>query len=257
MEFAFPRWSVGTRSITTSINLESKKINNIISAFEKHYKEETKRRKSSDILDTLIATKLSQNTTDKTSSVAFDNLKREFKSWDKLIEAPESKIKNLIKICGLADTKSKDIKALLKKIKDERGKINLDYLKKLPDDEIYSELMKFKGIGVKTASCVLVFALGREVFPVDTHIHRILNRLGIVKTNTAEETFIKAKEIIPGKKKYFLHRAIIMFGRNTCRANNPFCGSCFLYKECSNDLKNKSNIKKSKTENNFLILDSV
>jgi|WetSurMetagenome_2_1015567.scaffolds.fasta_scaffold28532_3 endonuclease III len=257
MEFAFPRWSVRTRSITTSINLDSKKIYNIISAFEKRYKEETKRRKSSDILDTLIATKLSQNTTDKTSSIAFNNLKREFKSWDKLIEAPVSKIKNLIKICGLADTKCKDIKSLLKQIKDERGEINLDHLKKLPEEEIYLELMKFKGIGVKTASCVLVFALGREVFPVDTHIHRVLNRLGIVKTKSAEETFEKVKVIIPGKKKYFLHRAIIIFGRNICRAKNPFCGSCFLYKNCKFEFKNSENKKNSKTENNFLILDSV
>lgn len=237
--------------------MDTKKIYNIISAFEKYYKEETKIKKSSDILDTLIATKLSQNTTDKTSSVAFNNLKREFKSWDEVSEAPVSKIRNLIKICGLADTKSKDIKALLKQIKDERGKINLDYLKDLTDEEVYTELTKYKGIGVKTASCVLVFSLAREVFPVDTHIHRVLNRLGIVKTKSAEETFEKAKKIIPGKKKYFLHRAIIMFGRNICRANNPFCGSCFLYKECSYELKNKLNIKNSKSENNFLILDSI
>jgi endonuclease III len=248
---------LGTRSITISIILESKKINNIISAFEKHYKEETKGRKSSDILDTLIATKLSQNTTDKTSSVAFNNLKKEFKSWDEVIEAPVSKIKKLIKICGLADTKSKDIKALLKQIKAERGEVNFDYLKNLSEDEIYSELMKFKGIGVKTASCVLVFALGREVFPVDTHIHRVLNRLGIMKTKSAEETFETAKKIIPGKKKYFLHRAIIMFGRNICKANNPFCGSCFLNKSCEFEFKNSENKKNSKTENNFLILDSV
>jgi endonuclease III len=239
------------------LHLNLRKIGKIISAFEKHYTDESKNKKSSDILDTLIATKLSQNTTDKTSSIAFNNLKNEFKSWDDLIEAPISKIKNLIKICGLADTKSKDIKALLKQIKSERGKIELDYLKKLSDEDVYAELTKYKGIGVKTASCVLVFALGREVFPVDTHIHRVLNRLGIVETKSAEETFEKAKGIIPGKKKYFLHRAIIMFGRNICRANNPFCGSCFLYKECSYELKDKSNIKNSNTENNFLILDSI
>jgi endonuclease-3 len=232
-------------------------LNNFISAFEKQYFEKSITRKSSDILDTLIATKLSQNTTDKTSSIAFNNLKREFKSWDIVNDAPVSKIKNLIKICGLADTKSKDIKALLKQIKKERGIISLDFLKKLPDEEVYAELTKYKGIGVKTASCVLVFSLGREVFPVDTHIHRVLNRLGVVETKSAEETFEKAKAIIPGKKKYFLHRAIIMFGRNICRAKNPFCGSCFLYNNCSYELKNKLNIKNTKTENNFLILDSV
>jgi len=236
--------------------LESKKLNNIISAFEKNYSDKSKKKKSSDILDTLIATKLSQNTTDKTSSIAFNNLKKEFKSWNEVIDAPVSKIRGLIKICGLAETKSRDIKALLKQIKDERGKIELDYLKDLTDEEVYAELTKYKGIGVKTASCVLVFSLGREVFPVDTHIHRVLNRLGIVDTKSAEDTFKKAKEIIPGDKKYFLHRAIIMFGRNICRAKNPFCGSCFLNKNCDYKFKNKL-IKNLKSENNFLILDNI
>lgn len=235
----------------------SKKISNIISAFEKHYKDETKIKKSSDILDTLIATKLSQNTTDKTSSIAFNNLKKEFKSWNNVADAPVKKIKELIKVCGLADTKSKDIKAILNTIKKDRGKINLDYLKDLSDEDVYKELTKLKGIGVKTASCVLVFSLGREVFPVDTHIHRVMNRLGLVETKSAEDTFEKSKNIIPGKKKYFLHRAIIMFGRNICRAKNPFCGSCFLFKCCPYESKDISNIKNSKTENNFLILDSV
>ncbi|MBI5404070.1 MAG: endonuclease III [Ignavibacteriae bacterium] len=237
--------------------MDSKKLNNIVSAFEKHYHDETKKKKSSGILDTLIATKLSQNTTDKTSSVAFGNLKREFKIWDDLSNAPVSKIKNLIKICGLAETKSKDIKDMILQIKKERGKVNLDYLKKLSDEEVYSELCKYKGIGVKTASCVLVFSLGRDVFPVDTHIHRVLNRLGIVNTKSAEETFEKAKDIIPGKKKYFLHRAIIMFGRNICRSNNPYCGSCFLYSQCKFKEKNKTNIKRNNQENNFLILDGI
>jgi endonuclease III len=242
---------------TTYLILDSKKINNIIFAFEKHYFDDSRGKKSSDILDTLIATKLSQNTTDKTSSIAFNNLKQEFKSWDELIDASLNKIKKLIKPCGLTDTKSKDLKAMIKQIKDERGNVNLDYLNKLSDKEVYSELMKFKGIGVKTASCVLVFALGREVFPVDTHIHRVLNRLGIVKTKLAEETFEKAKKIIPGKEKYFLHRAIIMFGRNICRANNPFCGSCFLFKNCSYEFKNKASLKSLKQDNNFLILDNI
>jgi endonuclease III len=237
--------------------LESKRIIEIINLFEQHYKDKKNKKKFSDILDTLIATKLSQNTTDKTSSIAFNNLKREFKSWDELIDAPLGKIRRLIKICGLADSKSRDLKAMIKQIKNEQGKVNLDYLKKKSDDDVYKELTKFNGIGVKTASCVLVFSLGREVFPVDTHIHRVLNRLGIVKTKSAEETFESAKKIIPGSRKYFLHRAVIMFGRNICRANNPFCGSCFLFKYCTYENKNINSIKINDKENNFLILDGI
>jgi len=84
---------------------------------------------------------------------------------------------------------------MLGQIREEYGKIDLNFLKKMKDDKVYETLLKYKGIGLKTISCVLGFSLGRNVFPVDTHIHRILNRTGIVKTNTPEQTFEKSKDI--------------------------------------------------------------
>lgn len=210
------------------------------------------------ILDTLIATKLSQNTTDKTSYLAYKNLKKKYKTWNKTALAPLSEIKKEIRVCGMAETKARDIKNMLIRMKKNYGTLNLDFLKKYKTEDIYNELLKYKGIGLKTVSCVLAFSLGREVFPVDTHIHRILNRLGIVKTKSPEETFKKSEKLIPGMKKISFHRNLIRFGREICRANRPLCGLCYLYDYCNFEGKEKFyNSKAVKKENDFLILDNI
>lgn len=235
-------------------------LEKILKRFEEHYiYENNKIRNTRPVLDTLIATKLSQNTTDKTSYIAYRNLKNKFKSWNAVADAPLNKIINSIRVCGLANTKAKDIKTMLIKMREKYGDLNLNKINKLKDDEIYRELLQYKGIGVKTVSCVLAFSLGRDVFPVDTHIHRVLNRLGVVKTKTPEQTYLKSKDLIPEGKKFFLHTGLIKFGRNVCRSNKPLCNSCFLNDLCIYDKKNNSCTgKQSKIkQNNFIILENI
>lgn len=212
------------------------------------------------ILDLLIATKLSQNTTDKTSHKAYMNLKDTFKSWDEVADAPLSKIKECIKVCGLANTKARDLKRMLNQMRENYGKLDLNFLKDYSDDKVYAELLQYSGIGVKTISCVLAFSLGRDVFPVDTHVHRVLNRLGLVKTNTAEQTFEVAKKLIPDGKKARFHTDLIKFGRNYCKAQNPLCNLCFIYKECEFEEKQefrKRPVSLDINENNFIILENI
>ncbi len=220
-----------------------------------------KLRKSGDskILDVLIATKLSQNTTDKSSFKAFTRLKEKYIKWENVADASESGIRDCIKVCGLANTKSRDIKQMLKEMIVKYGKLDLSFFEKMSDEDIYNELLSFNGIGLKTASCVLVFALGRDVFPVDTHVHRTLNRLGIVKTNSPEKTFEQANDILPEGRKYELHTNLIKFGRNICKAKNPICSICNFYSLCVCEDKaiyRKQNYKVTK-ENNFLILEEI
>lgn len=211
------------------------------------------------ILDVLIATKLSQNTTDKSSYKAFIRLKEKFGSWEHVAEAKESEIRECIKVCGLANTKARDIKYMLIEMIEKYGKLDLTFFKKMSDKEIYDELLSFKGIGVKTASCVLVFALGRDVFPVDTHVHRTLNRLGIVKTNSPDKTFEAANIVILDGRKYEFHTNLIKFGRNICRSKNPLCSLCSFYSRCVFEEKSTYRKQSSKAmlENNFLILEEI
>jgi len=215
--------------------------------------------KKSDPLDMLIATMLSQNTTDKTSYIAFMNLRKNFKDWFEVMNAPLNRLKRSIRVCGLTNQKSESLKSLLKGLYKSNGNLSLDHLKKKSDDEIYSELLVNKGIGVKTISCMMAFSLGRDVFPVDTHVHRICNRLGLVKTSSPLKTFEAMKDKIPAGKKFLLHSLFIRFGRKICRSAKPICGKCRLYDLCEFSEKERfaDEIKKEPKENNFIILENI
>ncbi|MEO8664288.1 MAG: endonuclease III [Ignavibacteria bacterium] len=212
------------------------------------------------VLDVLIATKLSQNTTDKSSFKAFGNLKQKFKNWDNVAKAGIEEIKGCIKVCGLANTKARNIKNMLQGMKKKYGTLDLSFMSEFDNEKLYEEFLLYDGIGVKTISCVLIFALGRDAFPVDTHVHRVLNRLGIVKTNSPERTFIQVKDEIPEGKRYELHSDLIKFGRNICRAKSPLCSICFLYDIC--EFPEKKFYRKKKPslmpkENIFIILENI
>jgi endonuclease-3 len=239
--------------------LIKEKIKQVILLLRKEFPGYEPKPSKSDPLDVLIATMLSQNTTDKTSYRAFKNIKDNIGSWEDVIVTPLARLRKEIRVCGLANQKAVNIKKLLAGLQKERGRLSLNYIKKMSDGEIFDELLRFDGIGVKTISCVLAFGLGRDIFPVDTHVHRLSNRLGFVNTKTAEKTFEQAKKIIPAGKKFLLHTLLIKFGRKVCRSNNPLCGKCVLYDLCEFKDKEKyfiTGVSEPK-ENNFIILEHV
>ncbi len=165
------------------------KINNINRLLVRYFGIPYRPKKLPNPIDALIATILSQNTNDKNSYQAYRNLKKKFNNWNELADVKRSEIEKVIKVAGLGKQKSAAIKNLLSRLKKTSGKLNLQYIRKMTDDEVLIELTSMKGIGVKTASCVLLFSLDRNVCPVDTHVHRTLNRIGIVKMKTPDKTF--------------------------------------------------------------------
>lgn len=215
-----------------------------------------RRKKNQDPVDMLIATILSQNTNDKNSYKAFRNLKEKFNSWEKTAEQPRIKIEKQIKIAGLGKQKSTAIKNFLSSIKKEKGQVSLNYLKDFSNDDILSELTRFDGVGVKTASCVLLFSLKRNICPVDTHVHRTLNRIGLVNTKTPDKTFLEIKDKIPEGTAHSFHTNLIRLGREICKPAKPNCSICPLLKICNYDFKNLDVSIKSK-ENSFMLLDNV
>jgi endonuclease-3 len=206
--------------------------------------------------DALIATILSQNTNDNNSYKAYLNLKRRYKSLDKLAEAPRREIENTIKVAGLGKQKSASIKSFLSTLKKKNGKLNLQYISKMSDDEILNELTSIKGVGVKTASCVLLFSLDRNVCPVDTHVNRTLNRTGIVSTKAPDKTFEKLKDNLPDGIAHQFHTNLIKLGREICKPAKPFCSICPVEKLCKYQNKNFHKIKNFK-RNSFMLLDAV
>ena len=187
-------------------------------------------KKNPDPVDMLIATILSQNTNDKNSYRAFKNLKDKFNSWEETAAQTRIQIEKQIKIAGLGKQKSAAIKNFLSSIKKEKGKVSLNYLKNFSNEDILAELIKYNGVGVKTASCVLLFSLKRNICPVDTHVHRTLNRIGIVNTKTPDKTFLAIKDKIPEGIAHSFHTNLIRLGREICKPANPNCSVCPLLK---------------------------
>lgn len=207
-------------------------------------------------VDLLIATILSQNTNDRNSYKAFQNLKTKYGSWEKIAGLHLTKLKNTIKIAGLGEQKSRTIKRFLTELIKSKGKISLDHLKKLKDEEILNVLTQHPGIGIKTASCVLLFSLNRNVCPVDTHVHRTLNRIGVVQSNSPDKTFNLIFRNMPEGAAHSIHSNLIRLGREICRPAKPLCNICPLLKICRYPYKNNSKSFTLK-ENKFLLLDNI
>lgn len=186
------------------------------------------------IIDQVVATVLSQATSDVNSGRAFTRLKERFPVWEQVADAPPDEIADAIRPGGIAQVKSRRIQRILHAIEEREGRIDLDRLRDLDDETVTSYLTSLPGIGPKTAACVLVFSMERPAFPVDTHVHRIVTRLGWVPPGTAAE---KAHDLltprIPPEIRYDLHVAFITHGRTICRARIPQCDICELRDLCA------------------------
>lgn len=194
--------------------------------------------KRSPPIDELVKTVLSQNTTDLNSLKAFDVLKSHFKSWDSLLRADAGQIAGLIRHAGLANIKANRIKGILAEIKRREGRLDLSFLAKMKLEESLDYLKSLKGVGPKTAACVMLFSFGRPAMPVDTHIFRVTRRLGIINESIGiEEAHRVLSGIVPKHLIYDFHLGIIEHGRRTCKAQNPGCGACVLYSLCKFKLK--------------------
>lgn len=202
-------------------------------------------------VDELISTILSQNTNDVNRDRAFYALQENYPTWELVRDAPVDDIIETIRTAGLANQKGPRIQAILRAITQERGELDLSFLGELPPQEANEWLLKFKGVGPKTAAIVLLFSLGKSAFPVDTHVHRISGRLGLrpPKMNADKAHAHLADQFSPDTY-YAAHLNIIRLGREICNARNPKCDLCPLSQLCdyyqqSEKLTNKHNPKGS------------
>jgi endonuclease-3 len=189
-------------------------------------------------LDEVVFTILSQNTTDTNRDRAWASLWRRFESWDEVASARVASIAAAIEVGGLHKVKARRIKDLLARVKKERGELSLDYLEDLDLEAAAAELAAFKGIGAKSVNCILLFSLGLPAFPVDTHVHRILRRLGVLETGDLGRANRDIQEHVPDEIAYPLHMNVIRHGREVCHARRPKCWSCNLEDLCVYEHKN-------------------
>ncbi|MGH7546286.1 MAG: endonuclease III domain-containing protein [Gemmatimonadota bacterium] len=190
-------------------------------------------RERYDPLDELVLTILSQSTNDVHRDVAYARLRERFATWDAVRTAPRQQVESAIRPAGLWKQKARAIQEFLKALHDERGRLSLAHLDAMGDDEAVAYLTSFRGVGVKTAACVLCFSLDRPVMPVDTHVHRLAVRLRLVSPKaSAERAHEVLNEIVPPAVRFPFHIQLIRHGRRVCAARRPHCSECVVADLC-------------------------
>jgi len=213
-------------------------IAEIISKLTSIYGEKKLPTKRIAPLDELIFTILSQNTNDVNRDRAYASLRRLYPTWDAVFTATPGHIEPAIRVGGLSRQKSQRIHNILSEIKQQHGSLSLDFLQSWDMDAIHDYLIQLKGVGEKTVACVLLFSLGLPALPVDTHVHRVAQRLGLVPSGIDEK---KTMELllaqVPPSDRHAFHVLLIQHGRTTCHARKPDCPNCVLLSICPFDKK--------------------
>jgi endonuclease-3 len=190
---------------------------------------------SGDALGELVGTILSQHTSDVNSGRAYAQLVASFPNWEAVRDAPIEQVAQAIRVGGLANLKARRIQEVLRVLTSRLNgaPLSLDFLADLPLAEARAYLRSLPGVGPKTAACVLLFSLGMPAFPVDTHVHRVSKRLGLVGTKvSADQAHSIFESMVPGEWAFPLHVNLIRHGRRVCHAQRPACERCPLRLEC-------------------------
>jgi endonuclease-3 len=187
-----------------------------------------------DPVDALVSTILSQNTNDVNRDRAFARLRATYPQWTCVRDASIEDLVEAIRPAGLAPTKAPRIQEALRRCSGGAGDISLEFLRDMPLQDARSWLTGLPGVGPKTAAIVLLFALGRPAFPVDTHVHRTTRRIGLIPEKTNREKAHQLLEaMLPPETYYTFHINLIEHGRETCHARRPNCSACVLRDECT------------------------
>ncbi len=190
-------------------------------------------RRRWDPVTELMFTILSQHTSDINAERAERMLEERFESWEVAAEADVREIEAAIQVSGLARQKAPRIQGTLRRILELRGELSLDFLRELPLDEAKAWMQALPGVGPKTAAVVLCFSLGMPAMAVDTHVHRVSRRLGLIGPKVTAE---RAHDLLEGQvapeEVFAFHVALITHGRRVCKALRPRCGECVLSERC-------------------------
>ena len=181
----------------------------------------------------LVYTILSQHTSDINSERAFANLMDTFGTLDSIADADPLDIEGAIRSGGLAKQKSVRIKQVLNIVREEIGSFDLMFLAEMPLDEAKGWLKRLPGVGPKTAAIILCFSLGMPAMPVDTHIYRVSQRLGLIGPKvSADKAHDILEPMVQPDDVFAFHLYLIRHGRQVCKAQRPRCGECVLAAEC-------------------------
>jgi endonuclease-3 len=184
-------------------------------------------------IDELIYILLSRQTTEGNFKAAYRGLRTRCRSWNSLLETSDAEIYNAIKVAGFGRQRTTEIKALAERLARDFGSVTLSSLVRLDNARAERYLTSLRGVGKKTARCVLMYSLNRRLFPVDVHCFRILNRLGFISVGGPVRNHEdKIQTMVPPSLRYTLHVTLVSLGRDICHATRPECSRCPLLNMC-------------------------
>jgi len=190
---------------------------------------------SKDPMSMLVEILLSHRTYDAQTDAAYENLLRRFGSWEAVRDAPVAEVQAAIENVNFPEVKAPRIQAVMRQITQERGDLNLDFLRELPVEEGALWLNRFEGVGPKTTACVLLFSCQKPILPVDVHVHRVSIRLGLIgKKVSADAAHNLLPALLPpdARSIYNFHKALLRHGQRICVFERPRCKQCNLTDLC-------------------------
>lgn len=191
------------------------------------------RRKPVGVVESLVRTILSQNTTAGNAETAYRRLQEAFGGWEEVAAARLREIEAAIRPAGLARQRARVIRECVRRLMAEYPSLECRFLREMKGRAAVEYLQRLPGVGPKTAACVALFELGRDVFPVDTHILRVAKRLGWIGDDVdAVRAQEELEPLVPQWLRYELHVNMIAHGRRVCRARRAECGVCVLADLC-------------------------
>lgn len=190
---------------------------------------------SKDPMSMLVDILLSHRTRDEQTAAAWENLLKRFGSWEAVRDAPTGEVQDTIANVNFPEVKAPRIQAIMRQITEERGNLNLDFLRDLSVEESVAWLDRFEGVGPKTIACVLLFSCQKPLLPVDVHVHRVSGRLGLIgKKVTADNAHALLQALLPqdARSIYNFHKALLRHGQRICVYEHPRCNKCVLTDLC-------------------------
>jgi endonuclease-3 len=190
---------------------------------------------SKDPMSMLVDIILSHRTRDEQTAAAWENLLKRFGSWEAVRDAPTHEVQETIANVNWPEVKAPRLQAIMRQITQERGSLNLDFLRDLPVEESAVWLNRFEGVGPKTTACILLFSCQKPLLPVDVHVGRVSQRLGLIGkkvTNDAAHDLLQALLPQDARSIYNFHKALLRHGQRICVFERPRCGKCVLTDLC-------------------------
>jgi endonuclease III len=226
-----PRYTFQAQIMNLSKRSRAQLVRRVCEALEARYRH-PRHGNPKNALDDLIYIILSNKTGPNMAASVYSELKQRFETWDDVVKRGNSVLERVLRPAGLSRIKSTQIRSALRQIRSDFGSCTLRRMAKLPTRDAQSYLTSLPGVSDKVAKCVLIYACGRQVLPVDGHVHRITRRLGWTVRKRADQCHCELESLVPPQRRYAFHVNCVAHGRLICRPSDPNCRDCCISRYC-------------------------